>query len=348
MPIVKTSLTLDDLPAAPEGKQGWPWTESILPLSHTMPNGCEWPLISIVTPSYNQGQFLEETIRSVLLQGYPNIEYIIIDGGSTDNSVDIIKKYEQHLTYWVSEPDRGQSNALNKGFRRVTGQLIGWQNSDDYYHPTSFVNAAQASVLLKDIDIIYGSVNCVDQDRKFLKVGYVSQFNYQEMLPWANMFNQSMFFRDKIFKEENFINEHFQHFMDYDFFWRLAVKGYKFHCVPEINAYFRFHLNSKGYYQPDIVGREYLEICKLIYNQENIPDTVKSKAIECFRSFCLDFYGKSNLPIFRWSVQELVSLAGIQSLSIEIVFKYLISLLGLRNVEFLRKSKSMFTIKNAR
>lgn len=345
MPMLKTSLTLNDLPPPPEGKLGWPWTEYIPLLPNKMPNGSDWPLISIVTPSYNQGQFLEETIRSVLLQGYPNVEYLIIDGGSTDNSVDIIKKYEQYITYWVSEPDRGQSDALNKGFRKVTGQLIGWQNSDDYYHPTSFMYAAQASALLKDIDIVYGSVNCVDQDRNFLKVGYVSQFNFQEMLPWVNMFNQSMFFRNRIFQEGNFINENFQHFMDYDFFWRLAVKGYKFHCVPEINAYFRQHLNSKGYYQPEVVSREYLEICKLIYNQEIIPDAVKNKAIDCFRSFCLDFYGKSNLSLFRESVQELVSLAGVESLNLEVIIKYVISLLGVNNLEFLRQSKKMFKIQ---
>ncbi|MGA7326110.1 MAG: glycosyltransferase family 2 protein [Rhodomicrobium sp.] len=96
-----------------------------------MPEGSPWPRISIVTPSFNQGQYIEETIRSVLLQGYPNLEYIIIDGGSTDNSVEIIKKYEKWLTYWVSEADRGQSHAINKGFARSTALLGNWLNSDD-------------------------------------------------------------------------------------------------------------------------------------------------------------------------------------------------------------------------
>ena len=93
------------------------------------------PKISTVTPSFNQGKFLEKTILSVLEQGYPNLEYIIIDGGSSDESVDIIKKYADRLNYWVSEADRGQSHAINKGFERATGEIFGWLNSDDWYHP---------------------------------------------------------------------------------------------------------------------------------------------------------------------------------------------------------------------
>jgi glycosyltransferase involved in cell wall biosynthesis len=124
---------LNELPPPPLDKSGWPWTEKTPQLPDTMPDGSPWPRISIVTPSYNQGQFLEETIRSILLQGYPNLEYIIMDGGSTDNSIEIIKKYEPWLTYWVSEKDRGQSHAINKGFKHSTGEIMAWLNSDDIY-----------------------------------------------------------------------------------------------------------------------------------------------------------------------------------------------------------------------
>src|SRR5215831_6523303 len=117
---------LCELPPAPAGKSGWPWTEETSALADQNEDGINWPRISIVTPSYNQGQFLEETIRSVLLQNYSNLEYIVIDGGSSDNSAEIIRKYEPWLTHWVSEKDDGQSHAINKGFQRVTGDLVAW------------------------------------------------------------------------------------------------------------------------------------------------------------------------------------------------------------------------------
>jgi len=137
MSILNTALTLEDLPPPPPGKTGWPWTEGNKPLPQQMPDGSFYPRISIVTPSYNYGQYIEETIRSVLLQGYPNLEYIIIDGGSTDNTVDIIKKYEKYITYWVSEPDKGQTDAINKGYQRATGDIFSWLNADDSYLDTN-------------------------------------------------------------------------------------------------------------------------------------------------------------------------------------------------------------------
>src|SRR5262249_19241824 len=109
------------------------------------------------TPSFNQGQFLEETIRSVLLQGYPNLEYLIIDGGSTDRSVEIIKKYEPWLAYWVSEPDRGQSHAINKGFKRATGEILAWLNSDDIYLPCTLIKVCRV-FLKQKADLVTGGI----------------------------------------------------------------------------------------------------------------------------------------------------------------------------------------------
>ena len=123
--------TLNELPPPPSGRSGWPWTEESRRLPDTDPDGCPWPAVSVVTPSYNQGQFIEGTIRSVLLQGYPNLEYIVLDGGSTDNTLDIIKKYAPWLRHWVSEPDSGQSDAINRGLRMASGLFATWINSDD-------------------------------------------------------------------------------------------------------------------------------------------------------------------------------------------------------------------------
>ena len=122
---------ISDLPPPPAGKIGWPWTFEARQLPDINPDGRPWPRISIVTPTLDQGQFIEETIRSVLLQGYPHLEYIIIDGASDDETRTIIKKYEPWLTHWVSEKDRGQSDAINKGLTRSTGDIFQFINSDD-------------------------------------------------------------------------------------------------------------------------------------------------------------------------------------------------------------------------
>lgn len=111
-------------------KQNWPFTNHVDPNIYN--ERTDWPKISIVTPSYNQGKYIEETILSILNQNYPNLEYIIIDGGSMDNTVEIIKKYQDRITYWVSEPDKGQVDAINKGLEKCTGDLFNWINSDDY------------------------------------------------------------------------------------------------------------------------------------------------------------------------------------------------------------------------
>ncbi|WP_250632753.1 glycosyltransferase family 2 protein [Rhodoflexus caldus] len=126
-----------------------------------MPN--QYPKISIVTPSFNQGEYIEQTILSVLEQNYPNLEYIIIDGGSTDNSVEIIKKYEKYVSYWVSEPDGGMYHALQKGFARTSGEIMGWINSDDMYHKGAFSIAAEIFSQYPQIDWLSGIPTIFDE-----------------------------------------------------------------------------------------------------------------------------------------------------------------------------------------
>ena len=159
--------TLSELPPPPSGKTGWPWTQASPQLPDQMPDGAEWPKISIVTPNYNYGRFIEETIRSVLLQGYPNLEYIVIDGNSTDNSVEIIKKYEPWLTYWVSEKDKGQANAINRGINLATGEWFNWINSDDILLQNAFLTLVKIAQLVDNPKWISGARIEMSEDGLF-------------------------------------------------------------------------------------------------------------------------------------------------------------------------------------
>ena len=156
--------TLAELPPPPPGKAGWPWTIESPQLPNTTPDGRPWPRISIVTPSFNQGQFIEETIRSVLLQGYPDLEYVIFDAASTDDSVGIIKKYEPWLTYWESEKDRGQAHAINKGLTKSTGEIFNWINSDDMLVDGALGIIARC---FGSADAVAGGVSLSDGEKAF-------------------------------------------------------------------------------------------------------------------------------------------------------------------------------------
>lgn len=215
---------LDKLPPCPPGKTGWPWTIASAPVSEFMPNGKPWPKISIVTPSYNQGQFLEETIRSVLLQNYPNLEYIIMDGGSSDNSLQIIRGYELYLKLWVSEVDRGQVHALNKGFEQSTSSIIAWLNSDDIYLPDALTKVAQFFTANDNESIVIGERLNISQDGSIINrqtIGRwpVTLFHVLYMGRWP-FYQESVFFTRKIWEKAGKLSEKYFFLFDYEFFLR--------------------------------------------------------------------------------------------------------------------------------
>jgi glycosyltransferase involved in cell wall biosynthesis len=147
---------LNELPAPPCKREGWPWNIETTHFPSNL-NELTWPKISIVTPSFNQGRFIEETIRSVLLQNYPNLEFIVADGGSTDDTIDIIKKYQPWISSWSSGPDGGQVKALNNAFAKTTGSILGWLNSDDVLTPGALLIVAQLFMLSAEADIVSGA-----------------------------------------------------------------------------------------------------------------------------------------------------------------------------------------------
>lgn len=247
------------LPVPRPGKTGWPWTTGSEPLPDKMPDDSPWPKISLVTPSFNQGQFIEETIRSVLLQGYPKLEYIIIDGGSTDNTLDIIKKYEPWLTYWVSEPDRGQSHAINKGIEKATGEILLWLNSDDLVLPGVFALIAQKFHEHPCVSLVSGQAKQIDKDGNVIGDLQSYYTNWEELLtnPRNSIRQISTFFSRELFNDHGLLNEDLFISMDKELLVRFT------RCAPPlvIDDYvsaFRVHENSKtasqlirGYYETD-------------------------------------------------------------------------------------------------
>ncbi|MGD2182503.1 glycosyltransferase family 2 protein [Lusitaniella coriacea] len=338
MAILSTAVTLKDLPPPPSGKEGWPWTEETK-RCNTLPN---YPRISVVTPSYNQDAFIEETIRSVLLQGYPNLEYIIIDGGSSDDTLAILRKYEPFLANWISERDRGQSDALNKGFRRATGKLIGWQNSDDSYQPNSFLSAANCLNQNPDADVVYGNINFVDEQGQIIEPYPITEAKPENMMPYSGICNHSVFYTNRIFEENNYIDDTLKHCMDQEFILRLLIKNYKFVFEPGITANWRIHNSTKSAQQMDIWAEEAFELCKSVYRDRTLSATVREKAKESLYGLCLDNFGKLRLNLFRKTVREMVDTLGWKSLNTEFALKYIVSLFGVQTLTRLKRTKRQF------
>jgi len=218
---------LIELPNPPPGKSGWPWTEETPPLPENMPNGDPWPKISIVTPSYNQGKFIEETIRSVLLQGYPNQEYIIVDGGSTDGSLEIIRKYEPWLAYWVSEPDAGQSDAINKGWEKSDGEIIAWLNTDDTYNSCALQHVATMFHRNESAVLLSGAANTTDVfGRTILFTKESPDIDPYVMLKQSGGVptQPSVFVRRTVIDEVGFLNIRLHYVMDWEFWIRIGLR----------------------------------------------------------------------------------------------------------------------------
>lgn len=203
-------------------------------------------LVSIITPSFNQGKFIEATIKSILMQTYKNIQYIVIDGGSYDNTLEILRFYEKYL-YWISEPDRGQTHAINKGIKMCEGEIIGWLNSDDLYLPDAVETIVKYFNRYKDVGLIYGRCENIDFDGNYIHdYKHYENFNLKRLLNVNSgmLPQQSTFFRKKLIDKIGFLNEQLNYGMDYDYWIRIA-KVSKVLNINETLGQFRTHSESK-------------------------------------------------------------------------------------------------------
>ena len=258
--------TLDQLPPPPPGKTGWPWTVATPPLGADgsrdgVVASPAFPRVTIVTPSFNQAAYLEETIRSILLQGYPDLEYFVIDGGSTDGSVDVIRKYERHLAGWVSERDKGQSHAINKGFARATGAIYNYIASDDTLQPGALLAVARQ---MRDHDArwVVGQVRYRQAGVGEWPLPAFPEKRFTEWFLWCPVPQPGSFWTADLQRDAGGggFREDLHYYFDYEFWLRLRFRlGVRPVVVPEDLAVYRLHEQSKTVSQNpafEIEGRQ--------------------------------------------------------------------------------------------
>lgn len=235
--------SLKNLPHSPHDYTGWPWDTECNPVL-----GAEaLPKITVVTPSFNQGRFLEKTIRSVLLQGYPNLQYIVIDGGSTDESVEILKTYSPYLDFWVSEKDVGQSHAINKGFSRASGEIFCWLNSDDIFMPGAlYIVGKLLEKRTGNFALVGNCIRTHENGSPAIRLygQYIDRLRLLQFWKGYQMHQPAIFWRCEVTQRVGMLNESLHLTMDYDYWTRIA-KHFDFAKVDQDLACSHYHAAAK-------------------------------------------------------------------------------------------------------
>jgi glycosyltransferase involved in cell wall biosynthesis len=201
------------------------------------------PIVTVVTPSYNQGRFIRETIDSVLAQDYPHVEYLVVDGGSSDETLDILRSYGSRLS-WISEPDTGQAHAINKGWKQAKGDIVAWLNSDDVYLPGAVRKAVDAFARHQDAGVIYGEAFYIDEVGHRIKRYPTEGFSHQRLIDLCYICQPAAFFRRSVVKDLGFLNDQLHYCMDYELLIRISTRYPLVHIVDDL-ALSRLHGECK-------------------------------------------------------------------------------------------------------
>jgi glycosyltransferase involved in cell wall biosynthesis len=232
-------------------------------------------LVSIVTPSYNQALYLEQTIQSVLEQAYPRIEYIVVDGASTDDSFEIIRKYNDRLAYWISEKDSGQAEAINKGFARAKGEILAWLNSDDYYLPNTISAVVKCFEENPDVVMVYGDMLAVDGDGQIINVLKYKQLSLEDLLCFQIIGQPSVFFRRSALEKTGLLDISFHFMLDHHLWIRLAQLGRILH-IPQVWSAARYHAQAKNRARAAEFGREAFRVLDWAKAQPGLAEVVSA------------------------------------------------------------------------
>jgi glycosyltransferase involved in cell wall biosynthesis len=242
-----------------------------------MTTGSDFPLVSIVTPSYNQSRYIEQTIQSVLDQDYSHIEYIVIDGNSTDGSVDIIRKYAASLAYWVSEPDRGQTEAINKGWSMSHGEFIAYLNSDDtYVVPDAVRKGINFLLAHPDVAMVYGDAYTIDSNSRIIERQHLPDYDYVRLVRECRCYimQPATFMRREVLDSVGYLDPSLYYAMDFDYWLRLGL-SHKIAHLPEPLSHFRVHSQSKGVSTHAKNASDFVYVYDKLFSREDIPEEVK-------------------------------------------------------------------------
>ena len=232
------------------------------------------PLVSIITPSYNQGVYLEATIQSVLNQTYPQLEYIVVDGGSTDGSPQIVQSYADRLSWWVSEPDQGQADAINKGFRKARGEIIAWLNSDDLYLPWTVPEAVEVFRKNPEAGLVYGDAVSADGEGRLLNELRFDSWGIEELLQFNIICQPAVFMKREVLEKVGFLNPSYHFFLDHQLWIRLARETTLIH-QPRIWAVSRYHAEAKNITMASLCGDEVYRILEWAANEPDLSRIIK-------------------------------------------------------------------------